>query len=68
MKDRIGSVAGDIWRTLEEKGPLAVDALPKRLKGTTSKEVYMALGWLAREDQVQFVGDGGKATVDVRRA
>lgn len=53
MQDRIGIVAGNIWRQLETKGEMT----PKTLCTSTKEKsdvVYLALGWLARENKVQF--------------
>jgi len=53
MQDKIGLVAGNIWGRLQKDGEMT----PKKLQ-TAMKEksdvVYMALGWLAREDKVEF--------------
>jgi hypothetical protein len=38
MKNKIGEVAGRVWKTLGEKGDI----------------VYQALGWLAREDKINY--------------
>ena len=53
MQDKIGYVAGNIWQHLERKGEMT----PKKLS-TVMKEspnvVYLALGWLARENKIEF--------------
>lgn len=54
MQDKIGTVAGNIWQQLERKGEMT----PRKLCSTTKEKsdvVYLALGWLARENKVQFV-------------
>ena len=53
MKDKIGSVAGNIWSQLEKTGEMS----PRKLSTTVKEKsdvVYMALGWLARENKVEF--------------
>ena len=53
MKDEIGILAGDIWKLLKDKGEQKLTGLPKLLD-QKSAMVYMALGWLAREDNITF--------------
>ena len=49
----IGTWAGQVWNALNESGKLTVKGLKKatKLKG---KELYAALGWLAREGKVSM--------------
>ena len=53
MKDKIGTNAGLVWNALLV-GNLDIKALKKATK-LNDKEVYAALGWLAREDKIYFV-------------
>ena len=53
MKDRIGEIAGKIWTILGEKQNVNVSKLPKLLK-EKGEIVYQALGWLAREDKINY--------------
>ncbi|MCL6481001.1 MAG: winged helix-turn-helix domain-containing protein [Firmicutes bacterium] len=48
---QIGETAGRIWHTLDEKGELRVSIL-KRQVDVPEPILYMALGWLAREDKL----------------
>ncbi|MBU1320076.1 MAG: winged helix-turn-helix domain-containing protein [Candidatus Zixiibacteriota bacterium] len=53
MQDRIGIVAGNIWKKLERDGEMS----PRKLSTATKEKsdvVYLALGWLARENKVEF--------------
>ena len=59
MKTRIGEMAGRVWKTLGEKEEVAVSKLPQILK-EKGEIVYQALGWLAREDKIDFRKKGGK--------
>ena len=45
----IGSLAGKVWKTLDKEGAL-VKALNEK-----NNDVYMALGWLLREDKLEAV-------------
>jgi hypothetical protein len=53
MKDRIGEIAGRIWTILGEKQNVNISKLPKLLK-EKEEIVYQALGWLAREDKINY--------------
>ncbi|MBQ5388193.1 MAG: winged helix-turn-helix domain-containing protein [Paludibacteraceae bacterium] len=49
---KIGENAGLIWNALQG-GALTLKALKKATK-LKNDELYLALGWLAREDKVSF--------------
>lgn len=53
LKSTIGLNAGLVWKALE-KEQTNVKALKKATK-LTDKDLYLALGWLAREGKVSFV-------------
>ncbi len=52
MKEKIGVNAGIVWNALNE-GAKELKALKKATK-LTEKDMYAALGWLAREEKVCF--------------
>lgn len=49
----IGVNAGKIWNLLDESGELSVKEIKVKLD-FTDKDVYLALGWLARETKLSF--------------
>jgi hypothetical protein len=53
----IGTLAGNIWNKLEKEGALTAAALVKALNAK-SNDVYMALGWLLREDKLHAEKSG----------
>jgi len=53
MKEKIGTDAGRIWNVLHSEGTKGVKELKKAAK-LTEKEIYAALGWLAREEKLVF--------------
>lgn len=57
MKKQIGDAAGAIWRVLHEKDKVSLATLPKVMKEKESL-TYQAVGWLAREDKIQFQTEG----------
>jgi len=56
MKEKIGSDAGAVWKELDGQGPKSVKELKKATK-LTDKEIYAAIGWLAREEKLAFHED-----------
>ena len=52
MKEKIGTNAGLVWQSLNE-GAKEVKALKKATK-LNDKDLYAALGWLAREEKFNF--------------
>jgi hypothetical protein len=52
-KDKIGSNAGIIWQILDANGNVKISDLKKATK-LDIKDVYLSLGWLARENKVIF--------------
>jgi hypothetical protein len=56
MVDEIGETAGEIWTALvEENKAMTVGQLKKKTK-LPEDLLYMGIGWLAREDKLQFSG------------
>lgn len=49
----VGQVAGQVWQYLRGEGKSSVSAIEKGV-GRSSREVQMAIGWLAREGKVEF--------------
>ena len=54
MIETIGKNAGLVWTALNENGAMNVKALKKVTKIRTEKDLYAALGWLAREEKLAF--------------
>jgi hypothetical protein len=52
-KVKIGTDAGIIWQFLNEKGDMKISELKKTTK-MDIKDIYLALGWLARENKIHF--------------
>jgi len=51
--DEIGVAAGKVWGYLSDNGPASVTKLTKDVD--VSRELAMqAIGWLAREDKIEF--------------
>ena len=54
MNEKVGTIAGQIWNTLNENGALNTKDLKKAAKVKTDKELFLGLGWLLREDKVSL--------------
>lgn len=54
--ETIGMYAGSVWVALNNADALGVKQIKKMTK-LKDKEVYAALGWLAREGKVEILTD-----------
>ena len=50
-------MAGAIWTALNENGVMTAKDLKKVVKAKTDKELFLAIGWLLREDKLNVVED-----------
>jgi hypothetical protein len=66
VKNKIGETAGKIWKVLKKKGEVNVAQLPKLLN-EKSAVVYQALGWLAREDKIDYQIKAAKTFVSLTK-
>ena len=55
-KDVIGLNAGKVWEALNAADAMGVKQLKKVTK-LKDKELFAALGWLAREDKIEIAVD-----------
>ncbi len=51
MKEKIGSNAGLVWNALVGQGEVSLKDVKKTTK-LAEKDLYAALGWLAREEKI----------------
>lgn len=54
MKEKFGVNAGSVWSALNENNGKASLKEIKKATKLTEKDLYAALGWLAREDKVDI--------------
>ena len=54
MLEKMGIDAGRLWSVLNEEGLKSPKELKKLIK-MTDKELYAAIGWLAREGKLVFI-------------
>lgn len=64
MKNDVGSDAGRIWHLLSERGILSIRKIGEM---TSYREsfIFLALGWLARENKVRFLVKSGDLHVEL---
>ncbi len=57
MQDKIGELAGKVYAFLDDNGESSMSEIAESVEGSRSK-VNMAIGWLAREEKLDFVDKG----------
>jgi Winged helix-turn-helix domain (DUF2582) len=63
--EQIGQVAGQIWRQLDEHGAQTLAAIKKSVDAPGDL-VLAAVGWLAREDKLEFAASGKSRKISLR--
>ncbi len=53
MSEKVGNIAGDIWRFLDKNGPISVSRLAKEIS-VEEKYFQRAIGWLAQEGKISI--------------
>ena len=66
MTTIVGTLAGAVWTALNENGALNTKDLKKAAKVKTDKDLYLALGWLLREDKVEVTEAEKVVTVTLK--
>ena len=66
MTTVVGTQAGAVWTALNENGALNTKDLKKAAKVKTDKDLYLALGWLLREDKVEVTEADKVVTVTLK--
>ncbi|MFC1864797.1 winged helix-turn-helix domain-containing protein [Chloroflexota bacterium] len=62
----IGEAAGEIWGLLNDAGPLSVSTIAQRMKRPQTT-IHMGIGWLAREDKLEFKQNKGGVSVSLKK-
>jgi len=65
MVEKIGINAGKVWSELDTAGTQNVKEVKKVTK-LTDKDLYAALGWLAREGKIALLEDGKELIVSLK--
>jgi hypothetical protein len=64
-RDKIGEAAGQIWHLLNNNGALTMTRLKKEIQSGDAL-VLQGLGWLAREEKVEFTEKGKSVTIRLK--
>lgn len=65
MIEVIGTNAGKVWNALNEGGKMSLKALKKATKIKAEKDMYAAIGWLAKEGKLAFEEANGEILVSL---
>lgn len=63
MNEKVGTLAGAVWTALNENGAMNSKDLKKAAKIKTDKDLYLALGWLLREDKLTVTEEDKVLTI-----
>ncbi|MBO4840406.1 MAG: winged helix-turn-helix domain-containing protein [Bacteroidaceae bacterium] len=66
MTETVGTLAGAVWTALNENGALATKDVKKAAGLKSDKELYLAMGWLLREDKLNVAEDGKTITLSLK--
>ena len=64
--DGIGDVAGDVWQLLTDQGEQSLMVIKKSIDAPADV-VMAAVGWLAREDKLEFKRSGRSVKVSLQQ-
>ena len=65
MAQAIGETAGKVWNFLKEKGPVTASKMALELR-CPREDVHRAIGWLAREDKLNFENGNGSERISLK--
>lgn len=65
-KMKIGFDAGKIWHVIANKKSVKVLDLKESTKMDV-KDIFLALGWLAREGRIYFLKSGYEQTIQINK-
>lgn len=65
MIELIGEAAGKVWTYLDENGPSSVNKIATDT-GINKNDLQRAIGWLSKEDKLQFEVKGRTETLSLK--
>ena len=66
MTETVGTLAGAVWTALNENGALATKDVKKAAGLKSDNELYLAIGWLLREDKLNVADNGKTITLSLK--
>ncbi|PKN00871.1 MAG: hypothetical protein CVU77_07985 [Elusimicrobia bacterium HGW-Elusimicrobia-1] len=67
MNEKIGAAAGAVWRFLSEASEPSGIIKIKTGLSLSNSEVFLALGWLARENKIVMEAKGNTIFVSIKK-
>ena len=64
--EQIGHVAGDLWHLLDKEGGQTLAGIKKSTRAS-NELILAAIGWLAREDKLDFTTNGRTLKISLRQ-
>lgn len=65
-KDDVGTKSGTIWLLLSDKGRLSIREIGE-FTNCKDSLIFLALGWLLREDKIRFIDENGILYAELNR-
>ncbi len=66
MFHTIAETAGEIWRLLNQEGPMSISTIVSKVAQPQSA-VYMGIGWLVREGKLVFTETKRGMSISVKK-
>jgi hypothetical protein len=66
MNEKVGILAGAVWSALNENGAMAAKDLKMAAKIKSDKDLYLAMGWLLREDKINVTEEEKTLTLELK--
>ena len=66
MNVKAGMLAGAVWNALNENGAMDAKDLKKAAKLKSDKDLYLAMGWLLRDVNLNFVENEKEITLSLK--
>ncbi|MBO5660644.1 MAG: winged helix-turn-helix domain-containing protein [Bacteroidaceae bacterium] len=66
MNEKIGILEGAVWSALNENGAMVAKDLKKAAKIKCDKDLYLAMGWLLREDKINVTEEEKTLTLELK--
>ena len=65
MKNEVGQYAGIVWRLLSERKKMSIRKIGE-ITFFKETRIFLALGWLARENKIEFQNQSGTLYVELK--
>ena len=66
INENVGQNAGAVWTLLSQNGAMNTKNLKKAAKIRCDKDLYMAIGWLLREDKLTVMEEDKEVILSLK--